>query len=382
MKLALVGEWLSSNLGDRAIGDALAISVTDLGHQVAMVDLSARESSAMSTQASGVGFAVGRLPAPVYRIKGALRWRLTERRRSRSYFKSQTADVDGVLIGGGQLLADHFLNFPRRIALLCHALSESQLRYGFVSCGMGELSAPARDMLKPAIASAEFVGLRDALSRDRFLAQFPGFQEKAIYTPDAAILQLASGKPREKGAPGLGVIAKNKVSAFLPELAGWSDARYTNYWVEVASVMANPDGAVTVFSNGEPADRGLAELVAERLVAGGMAPTVRFPMRLEELVSTIETCSYVVAARLHAVLLALRADVPAVGIEWDPKVRSVLSEFGQEHRCIKFSDDVTQLQAQLRKLHDLEAASEFRCMLEHARSSLRCNLAEFIEVVR
>ena len=61
-------------------------------------------------------------------------------------------------------------------------------------------------------------------------------------------------------------------------------------------------------------------------------------LRPEEIAAVIGGCDTIIAMRLHAAILAIRAGVPVVALAYDPKVRETMRQAGQEEYTFDLAD--------------------------------------------
>src|SRR3954471_12236363 len=122
-RLAIAGETWSANLGDGIIAECIAHLVAMVRPDVAPVPIDLEGRTGPSTpqhrRFRPVAGAV-RVIAEVAGLRGALESARWARRRGRlADLQGRLLDgCDAVIIGGGNLLIDNRLAFPRRLALV------------------------------------------------------------------------------------------------------------------------------------------------------------------------------------------------------------------------------------------------------------------------
>jgi polysaccharide pyruvyl transferase WcaK-like protein len=87
-----------------------------------------------------------------------------------------------------------------------------------------------------------------------------------------------------------------------------------------------PSGVFPVIVGMEANDRQACMDLAERL--GAAKPLIAGDVEPDLIVATLRGAARLVSARYHAVLLAMTAGVPAVGLAYDQRVRALLAEAG------------------------------------------------------
>jgi Polysaccharide pyruvyl transferase len=86
----------------------------------------------------------------------------------------------------------------------------------------------------------------------------------------------------------------------------------------------------------EPLDRVVCEGLARRI--GAPPPLLAREHEADELVATRRASSRLVSSRLHAVILSMSAGVPAIGLGFDRRIRSVLDEAGHPEQVLDVDD--------------------------------------------
>ena len=348
MRIGVVGEWGSSNLGDRIIGSCVELELRDLGHELVLIDLSGR-TGGVDFAGSRIDFTRDRqVPQWMSQAKAEALWRLRGARRLQQYLRNALAGLDYVLIGGGQLLGDRMLNFPRKIHLLAGLMRDGGLRYSFISCGVGEFSARGARLVRPALDRADRIGVRDAASVDRLNRQFTGLESRVLLMPDAAFRSrrlvdtIAESNPTVSAdsggghAVGIGVIHKSRVEPYVDHVRDWTPAQYLDFWMSIVRKYGST-ASTTVFTNGDVRDNAFAEDLTDALRNEGVKVDLVRPERYQDLLLCIAEMGTVVAARLHALIPAASLGKRVYGIAWDNKVNGVMTDLGLSSKTIEMS---------------------------------------------
>lgn len=250
------------------------------------------------------------------------------------------AASDLVLLGGGSIFFDYWgcdpgavlthrhegLSLWAGIALLAAAHGKPSMVYG---AGVGPLRSPAGELLTRAV----FELAREAALRDHgSLATLAALEVDALeptVTADAALaVSLPEPPPLDLPRPWLGVA-----------LRPWDvDVDPTQWQAEVAAAIdrfLDEHGGTALFV---PCHRSVSWPLTDDTTAG---EAVQARMRLHERAHTVDvalpwgeraavlaSCDLALAMRYHAALFALAAAVPTVSLSYDPKVESLLAEWG------------------------------------------------------
>lgn len=347
MKVVVFNVKYSPNLGDGILASCLeqALSRRLPDAEIVTLDLAGR--TAWMPPRPGGRRAVllallGRLPAPLrsLAVRAALGALIAF--RLRPAWRAALADADMAVVGGGQLLQDHDLNFPlklhaagrecRRIgvpvALHAVGVAEPVTRAGhsllrrFV--GHGLVRAGARD-------EKSCRRLRELGARDVALARDPGLLAAQVWP-------AAPRSPRQRPRIGLCVTHPTILRHHAPAVAhDQPDIVYR----DIVSSIAKAGHDVLLFTNGAHEDEAFLQVLSRDLGTGGdgtsrieVAPRAENPRALCRLIADLDG---VVAHRMHAVIAAFAYGVPAIGLEWDDKLASFLASVGQQDRLLPFA---------------------------------------------
>lgn len=78
---------------------------------------------------------------------------------------------------------------------------------------------------------------------------------------------------------------------------------------------------VEIFTNGLPQDNIFAFKLQKKLMNRGLNVSVKIPKNAKDLVSIISSFKAIIAARLHACIVAYSLNIPAIGLVWNEKLR-------------------------------------------------------------
>ena len=117
---------------------------------------------------------------------------------------------------------------------------------------------------------------------------------------------------------------------------------YVQAFAEALQTARDKHGAFVVMVGMEALDRKAAEAVAKVMAKDGNAPPPLFISDQHEhktLVSILRVASAMVSSRYHAIVTAMPAGVPAVGVTMDERIRNLLGDAGLSDLCIEVSAD-------------------------------------------
>ena len=316
------GYYGYGNLGDESLLDIISRSVAELVPGVRISALARAPKKA--SRASGVGC--------IERFNLIAASRIIRNSR--------------VLIsGGGSLLQD---TTSKRNLIYYAGVMRMAERAGTGVCvyanGVGPINYESNKKLtKRVIEGADYVSVRDRGSVEELRKLGVDTDAKIRLTADPAFLIRPSGEEavnRIKNKLGL---AENYIAVSLRPVAvsnkGRNKARLTEQDTKLAVAVAETcaemyrkRGYVTLII---PMQKAQDMLISERLkketeIRGGKA-VIYMPELAGDLISILHGSELTIGMRLHSIIFASSAEVPVIGISYDPKIDSMMKELGQEY---------------------------------------------------
>ena len=219
---------------------------------------------------------------------------------------------DGLISGGGSLLQDR--TSPRPVAYYAGLMHLARLLgrpYVIHAQGLGPITRRAnRALAASALRGAAHVSLRDEASVA--LARELGVRRPVDLVPDPA---LALRPPAGAGNGHL-LLAVRSWGTSTAHLDGLRSALG-----ELATEMP-----ILALPMQDATDREASMAAIEGITGAEIVPA---GASLDEQLAAIGSASVVVGMRLHALILAAAAGVPALAISYDPKVDAFAAQVGQ-----------------------------------------------------
>lgn len=337
----------SPNLGDGLLAECLESALIACGADPSSgcVDLAARTQYA----AHGAGRAAGRgaqlrtleaMPPVIRQRAVRLALAVQSARQWRPHYRAALESADCMVIGGGNLLADHDLNFPTKLALAIEEAARRGVPVVLYACGAsGGWSEEGRRRLHRALETGAVrkVFVRDERSRriwDALAGIRRNLPAEIVRDPGLLAAQCypAADRKAEGAAPVFGINVTSQL-ALRYHGAATLDARALDRWyLELANELLARGYSLCLFTNGSPEDRAclkrLQPVIAARDPGGRVTfPEVRTPAGL---VDTVRGLAALAAFRMHAVIAAYSCGVPFLALEWDPKLKSFLRSVERE----------------------------------------------------
>lgn len=280
---------------------------------------------------------------------------------------------DLVLFGGGSLLQD--VTSRRSLMYYLSILEGARLlsrRVMVYANGIGPVRWPlGRLMVARAVSGADVVTVRDKESAAELRAMGVAEREIVVTADPAFLLQPGSSDEARRTLAREGLEGDNILWLSVRPVASqdWS-LRLVSFIGEARKLGLKP--AFLLMHRVDDARE--AERINRLLVASGHepVPALNTPGPRDAL-ALIGRGSFLVAMRLHALILAAMAGVPSAGVELDPKVSSFVKAAG-------FIPVPHPAEAHERALH--EALDELCRRSEEMRKALPPKLDEFRKLAR
>lgn len=256
-------------------------------------------------------------------------YRIRRRLLSKELKKEQ---LDVVFVGG-QMFFDYFIPYIR---LFVESAAIANTKVYFYACGVGRLNEINKEQLKLLLKKDNIglISVRDNLNSIKEL------DVDVVFKPDVAIccdLNYVDVKPdsMDRNVIGLGVIStsyynKNNKGAEI------SEDTYILMMCNLIKSIHALGFKVELFCNGEQGDYEMAIKISQRFNTFNVSVS-EIPNNAQELIEQIIKYKYVIASRLHALIISYSYNIPFIGLGWDEKVKEFFSLIGHSERCIDLS---------------------------------------------
>lgn len=219
-----------------------------------------------------------------------------------------------VVFSGGQLFLDFFI--PPMLGIL-DVIKETNTHTYFFACGIGRLRPREISKLKYYLNNNSIrVTVRDGLTF---------FQENIspnVYAcPDVAIKSsdIYGYRNEIRNNVGFGVFDISYYNRNSPN-SKMSEEEYIDQCSNSIRQIRNLGYNVTIFTNGSDTDYNVSKIIYNRLIGDNNIYIAKCPKNDIELVEIIKGFSFVIASRLHALIIAYSYNIPFYGFAWDNKL--------------------------------------------------------------
>ena len=327
--VVISGYYGYGNLGDESLLDIISRSVAE---RVPGVRISAlAKSPGKASKASGVGCID----------------------RFNFFSASKSIRQSKVLIsGGGSLLQD---TTSKRNLIYYAGIMRMAEKMGTKACvyanGIGPINyEPNKRRARKAVEEAEYVSVRDRGSYEELRALGVDGKKDIRISADPAFLITPggeeavdriknnlelSGKYIAVALRPVAVSNKGRNKAKLTE----PDSRLAVAVAEACVSIYREYGYVTLIIPMQKAqDVVISEKLKAEIEAAGGKAVIYMPELAGDLISILHDSELTVGMRLHSIIFASSAEVPVIGISYDPKIDAMMKELGQDY-LIPAADD-------------------------------------------
>jgi polysaccharide pyruvyl transferase WcaK-like protein len=248
--------------------------------------------------------------------------------------------VDLVIASGGGQIDDYWggpWRHPFALFKWAFIARATGARFALLSVGTCTISGLSRIFIRWALGLASYRSYRDQRSKAQ-LGWLSATRDDPVY-PDLVFSYRPAARPHSIMELSRRLVAVSPI-AYLSR-HGWpirDDGiadHYMNSLLGLCRNLAQEDYELLFFTS-DSAD--LPVLHALRASLGDLAnsPTIAFPptLTVSDLITALAPASYVVASRLHAILIAHLLGRPALAISYDRKVDTHMQNVGMAAYCV------------------------------------------------
>lgn len=333
MKIAVVGVYYASNLGDAVICDCVSYWLKQEypNAEINILDVEGKQEFPMQ---SSVSIRI------LKKRKRKLKWDywLTEKgikdkvyywneldvaQRQDFYDEVAEREYDIVVFAGGQMFMD-WLSVD--VCEFLKRFEQKKIPVFFNACGVGfAISEKIRKLLSDCLQNenVKLISSRDDvhLIEKRYLKG----KRNAILTYDPALWtkEVYQVEKSQSEYVGLGIMFCESEDI----------KKVTQFWMQMIQLLEKQHIKWKMFCNGAIEDYNYGCYVLEQMHLNVSEYICEYPKTPKELVCQISEFSGLISFRLHSHIIATSLDIPAVALVWDEKVRFFYQHLGHEERC-------------------------------------------------
>lgn len=353
MRIAVCGEYYSSNLGDPIIVESMVYMTKQIypNADIKIIDLDARnkiKNRKIKLQYNNINNKKNIIKKPVLlkSLKGLIKWIIKDKKRVKSYFKNELSNIDLLIIAGGQLLMNNNLNFPLRLNLLINQAEKNGIPVIFNSCGVQNYkkNSYGKYLISKTLNNkyVKVATTRDDIDMLRsYIKDNNKIVEKNVDVAVWCNKAYSIEKVDNSNVIGLGVIAHVAYEKYYERTTDKSyyitEEELYSFWMNIIELFNREGIEWKIFCNGSEQDYEFGYILLKRL---GYSDTelnnkiVQRPTEPVELVKQISEFKTIISHRLHSHIVAFSLGIPIIGLIWDKKTLDFAEMIGIQENFI------------------------------------------------
>ncbi len=325
MKILLIGEIYSPNLGDGVIYEVVKKNIQKIypNSTIISLDISGKTKYKKNNQPSKYNNLIPSIiKYPLNKIK---RYLLLNNLLNKIDF----SNINKAIFVGGQLFQDYFLN---QIHLITKKLSKYQIPTIFNAIGLGPLKN--KNIL---IKSLNYPNIKSISLRDSY-QEFKKFYNKQIpifetLDPVLELSNLLDIKKNKSNIIGIGFISLNYLNKKI------SLKEYYNLNKYIIDYLDKKNIKWQLFCNGDPKDYNIILNFTKyyNIPSTKISP---YPQTPKELINIISNYNRIISFRLHSHIIASSLNIPTLSFNWDNKVLKYFQKLNKKEYCILLDNNI------------------------------------------
>ncbi|XKE47242.1 polysaccharide pyruvyl transferase family protein [Halomonas organivorans] len=314
--------------GDRVIVEVMVARTIDINNELKEIGVNfSVNEHVVFAQIDGNGGWVDKARSIYYRLKRKLfNQTIVKKKKVREVL----GKCDVLVVGGGNLIMDLYPAWPPILKEVCEIARNSSVPYGFLGVGASPIKTSlGGHVLKECLEGARFVVYRDLYSK-KYCEEMIGFYHASVRYDLAFGIERVRHDRQSVGADSLCV---NLASVFSERWPERDSKKFDDYISGVIKLVDNlvkyhALRHVYVFNTNYPLDDIGAQEFLNRMSIHGAEYSVEYMSGKKTVKEIIDICSKAKVAlvtRLHAGIISSIAGAQVVAIEYQPKVKDVLS---------------------------------------------------------
>lgn len=328
MRILLIGECYSSNLGDGVICDTVANLIKEKYNNAVITrfDLSGRSDFGQYHTQYLDTKSFAWLCRIEYRIPWLINWHPFFREFKKDdiryaislgYLNTVLKDqYDLAIFAGGSLFMDYFAGM---LYCVTYELNKRKIPMIFHACGMSTLNNNSIKLLSKALSRkyVKSISLRD--SEESFEKTFPKIRYCSTYDTAFNCYRFFKRSSHIEANIGIGVISLKEYRVFQTELIKY--LLKTNISWKLFTNGADYETAKSILIELGIDNSNISKYLLDR------------PLTPAELVNTVTSFSKIISFRMHSQIIASAYGIESLGLIWDNKVFEMYKRLDLENCC-------------------------------------------------
>ena len=320
MKILLIGEWLSDNLGDAVICNCTEYLIKSLNINVTCerADLSCNGSEYELNIIENNFFKALRYlcrslkKLNLYKVDNLYINNFGKKYQIKKYLKNKQYDC--VIFCGGQLFMDYF--YYQVKYYMNEIVNDIPIIFNAIGNGMNENSILLNKYLELLNRkNVKYISFRDGWEFISNLIASNKFDKAPFKNYDAALFTkeaygISQIKRSEIKDIGIGVININSIK----------NEDIINKMTILITSLVNEEYKIHIFTNGSKRDYKIAQQLYSNFDKNSNVFLSICPRNDKELIKLLSEFDFIFSYRLHSHIIAYSLGIPSISITWDKKV--------------------------------------------------------------
>lgn len=326
MKVLLIGEKYSTNLGDGVIFDTVKeILKRQYGCDIINLDISGHSNYNLNNQEnkSKISF----LKKMINKNK-VLKRKLSLLKRkifiTKEIKKIDLSKINYAIFCGGQMFMEYFL---QPMDIITKELEKHNIPTIFNCCGLGKTTSTGDTILNKILTRKNVIKISIRDNMEKFQKKYKAKNVELVLDPVMEVKEYNSYKLNYTNRPKIG-IGLMDFKLYEHNNIGLELCDYEELVLKIIEKIENKKLEWEFFCNGAIEDYKFIEEICKKFnLKNKIAPRPKLP---EELVNTIIQYNKIISFRLHSHIIATSFSIPTIGFVWDNKVRDFSKNINRE----------------------------------------------------
>lgn len=289
------------------------------------------------------------------------------------YFRKQFRDIDVAILVGGGLIKYTYQSFSASISGLLKAAQSYNKKVIFNSVGIEGFDADNRRCLRLKemlhLSCVKAISTRDDITKlcNSYFDGSPTIPCHYVCDPAVWVSEVYGIVRKEHNRTiGIGI---GRGGLFEDNGIAYSSEDFKQLYLHLIERLLNSGYNVELFTNGIGADNDFAQTIQQALKEElNVMLKLSIPTTPRDLVNLISEYKAIIAARLHATIIAYSLQIPAIGLVWNNKLTFFGKNINAEDYFIQkdnFSPSyiLHMLETSIAKGYDQVRRKEFRALI-------------------
>lgn len=339
MKVLLIGECYSSNVGDQIVAAITNRILSEVypSASIIFVDISGRKSQLPTQDNKSMACSdILRKTLLKYmpRFEAIWKWRSKINRKKYNRLIINRDIYDFAVFCGGQVINSTFTKQMSEIAI---QLLQANIPTVYSSVGLGIVKNKDIQIFKKLLEYPNVKAISCRCDEKRFNSFFGFNNEKVQGSFDPGICaSTIYGINRKENAAcvGLGVMYSSRIKK----------ERMISFWRDIVSCLDKKSIQWKMFYTGTWNDYVLAKEILKSLSISN--PESRINVEIHspiDLLNELSHFSKIISFRLHSHILSYSMGIPAIAIRWDVKIDDFFAKIGYSDRVFDVDSDISSI---------------------------------------